>query len=220
MSHGHRLLALLLSFLLLQSCTMITPPAGGGALREYSLGRINEEPLSPPAARPLQAVLLVSTAEAPSWFDSQAIYYRLAYAGSENLQPYASSSWVAPVSELLTQRLRAYLAARGPFASVLSPEDGARADYALRVSLEDFSQVFTDTRSSSGVVRARFTLVDLSNHKVLAQRIFQQEAPAPSPNAQGGAGALDQASEALIRSVVAWLVDLAPALRPAGVVRR
>lgn len=195
--------------LVLQGCTTIRPPAENTVVREYSLSSL-QDPVQParPARFPL--VLLVSTAEAPSWFENPALYYRLAYRDGRVLQPYAKSRWVGPAAELLTQRLHAYLASQGLFNAVLGPEDGARVDYALRVTLEDFSQVFQSPGSSVGQVRARLTLVHLADQRVIGQRVFQQEVPAPSADARGGVIALDQASARLVEEVSVWLADLGP----------
>lgn len=179
-------------------------------MQEYALSHIT----APPSAtrQKLPAVLLVSSASAPSWLEGRDFYYRLAYAAQQNFQPYSGSRWAAPVAELLTQRLRNYLAAYGPFSGVLSPEDGAKADYALRLNLEDFSQVFTSPQNSRGRVRARVTLINMTNYKVIAQKTFQSEIPALSPNAAGGAVALDQASLRLTQQIQQWLGTLAPRL--------
>src|SRR5690349_19515086 len=97
--------------------------------------------LGPPAAREarqvIPAVLLVPDVSAPAWLDGNGIVYRLAYDNSARPQAYAGSRWVSPPAALLTQRLRGRLA--GAAGGVLTVGDGARADYALRVELEDFS---------------------------------------------------------------------------------
>lgn len=179
-------------------------------MQEYALSHI----AAPTSAirQKLPAVLLVSSASAPSWLEGRDFYYRLAYATHQNFQPYSGSRWAAPVAELLTQRLRNYLAAYGPFSGVLSPEDGAKADYALRLNLEDFSQVFSGPQNSHGLVRARVTLIDMQNYRMVGQKTFQSEVAARSPNAAGGAVALDQASLHLVQQVTQWLDTLAPHL--------
>lgn len=208
------LTALLATTCLIQGCTSIRPPAEATMVREYSLSGL-QPPARPTGQKRFPVVLLVSTAEAPSWFQNPSLYYRLAYRDGRVLQPYARSRWVGPAAELLTQRLHAYLAASGLFKAVIGPEDGARVDYALRVTLEDFSQVFQSPDTSAGHVRARLTLVELASQRVVAQQVFEQEVQAPSADARGGVIALDQASARLVEAVNGWLARLGPdQLRP------
>lgn len=203
------LTALLATTLLIQGCATIRPPAETTMVREYSLSSL--QPFArPPGQARFPVVLLVATAEAPSWFQNPSLYYRLAYRDGRVLQPYAKSRWVGPAAELLTQRLHASLAASGLFKAVLGPEDGARVDYALRVTLEDFSQVFNSPDASVGHVRVRLTLVSLTDQRVVAQRVFEQEVPAPSADARGGVIALDQASAKLVEAVDDWLMHVGP----------
>lgn len=206
-----RLIAILFPVLLISGCNTIHPPTNKAPTREFSFSSmIRPGPAHGPARFPL--VLVISSAEAPSWYQNPSIYYRLAYSDGRVLQPYSRSRWVAPAAELLTQRLHAYLASQDLFKAVLGPEDGAREDYALRVTLEDFSQVFETPVSSIGQVRVRLTLVDLATQRVVAQRVFQDAMPAPSPDAKGGVIALDQASARLVEAVDDWLAQLAPGL--------
>lgn len=197
---------LLATLLLMQGCATIRPPAETTLVREYSLSSLQHPTNSAGSAR-FPIVLLISTAEAPSWFQNPSLYYRLAYRDGRVLQPYAKSRWVGPAAELLTQRLHAALAASGLFKAVLGPEDGARVDYALRVTLEDFTQVFTSPETSVGHVRVRLTLLELASQQVVAQQVFEQSVEAPSADARGGVIALDQASAKLVEAVDAWLAS-------------
>ena len=104
---------------------------------------------------------------------------------------------------LLTQRLRAQLAAASD-AGILNVGDSARADYALRIELDDFSQVFDSAEASRGVIVARASLINVARRTLLAQKTFTVTRPAPSANAEGGVRALAAASGELLDAVVAW----------------
>ena len=147
------------------------------------------------------ATLLLPDVSAPSWLDGNGIVYRLSYDNNARPQAYANSRWVAPPAALLTQRLRSRLAAAG---GIVTSADGARADYALRVELEDFSQAFSDANASRVVLRARASLVRLADRTLVAQRVFSVDGPAPTPDARGAVAALGEASDRVIENLVEW----------------
>jgi cholesterol transport system auxiliary component len=155
------------------------------------------------ALKSVHASVLLHSVVAPTWLDTPAIVYRLNYQDAARQQTYASSRWASAPAALLTQRLRARLAAASE-GGVVSPSDGARADYALRVELEEFSQVFDAADRSRGVVVARASLVNLSKRTLVAQRSFTVERVSPSADAEGGARALAAAGGELADAIVAW----------------
>ena len=158
-----------------------------------------------PAGRPKGArqALLVHDVSAPAWLDSPLIHYRLAYQDAARPQSYADSRWVMSPVALLTQRLRGQLAASGSGGIVL-PGDSARAHHALRVELDEFAQVFDSPGKSRAVVRLRVSMV--GNRVLLAQRNFQVERPASTPDAEGGVRALIGASDEAIDQLIGWAV--------------
>lgn len=149
----------------------------------------------------IRTVLLLPGVNAPGWLDSPGIIYRLNYQDAARPQAYARSRWAASPAQLLTQRIRSRFAAAA--VGVVTGSEGARADYALRVELEDFSQSFDAPNQSRVAVRARATLIDLANHAFHAQRAFALERPA-TPDAAGAVGALGEASDALIEELLGW----------------
>jgi len=140
---------------------------------------------------------------APAWLDSPLIHYRLAYQDAARPQSYADSRWVMSPVVLLTHRLRLQLAASGSGGIVL-PGDAARAHYALRVELDEFAQVFDAPGKSRAVVRMRASVV--GNRSLLAQRNFNVERPAKTPDAEGGVRALIGASDEAIDQIIGWAV--------------
>ena len=188
---------LLLSVALLAGCAITPQTREGMANYDFGLPRGGKE------ANPrLAHDLVVAEVSAPAWMDNPGIYYRLAYRDATRPQAYALSRWVMPPARLLGQRLRASVA-RANTAAVFTSADGVRADYTLRLELEEFSQVFDAADKSRAVVRLRASLI--RNRGVVAQQGFSIEHAAATPNAEGGVQALIAASDEAGDSLVDWL---------------
>ncbi|VVE81172.1 ABC-type transport auxiliary lipoprotein family protein [Pandoraea sputorum] len=142
---------------------------------------------------------------APSWLDSDMIYYRLPASEGDQARVYANSRWLASPARLFGDRLRAALSVD---RAVLAAGDPAAAP-ALRVELEEFAQYFDSTSASHGVVQVRATLFD--GPKLLAQTTLRSQAPAGSADAAGGARALATASDAVQKQLIQWLAGRVPA---------
>lgn len=155
-----------------------------------------------PAAAPVfNATLLIPAVSASPWLDSAHIIYRLSYRDAGRPEAYAQHRWAMSPALLLTERLRGRFAAAS--RGVVSTQDGARADYSLRIELEDFSQSFDAAQTSKAVVRLRASLIDLNTRALHAQRSFSVDRPA-APNAPGAAQSLAAASDAVVEELVAW----------------
>lgn len=151
------------------------------------------------ATTPAAAPLALAEVQASQALDSTAVQFRLAYANSQELRPYALARWSMPPAQLVQQRLRHALATRGP---VLAEGAGLPA-YTLRLELEEFSQVFDAPGASQGVVHLRATL--LKGHELTAQRSFHARIAAPSADASGGVRAMTDATDAVALQLVQWL---------------
>ncbi|HKX53607.1 MAG TPA: ABC-type transport auxiliary lipoprotein family protein [Nitrosospira sp.] len=152
----------------------------------------------------LRTSLLVADAVAPGWLDSTAIHYRLAYDDPTRFLAYRSSRWASTPAKLLTQRVRTRIAAVNE-QGVMNTGEGTRADYTLRLDLEEFAQVFDTPSRSNAIVRLRASLVDRATRYVISQRSFGVELAAPTANAAGAVKALTEASDQLIESLIGWL---------------
>jgi len=187
-----------LGALLLAGCAL--GPSQKDAPATYDLGA----PRSYVASQPrILASLLVHAVTAPAWLDTPAIVYRLNYQDAARQQAYANSRWAAAPAALLTQRLRGRLAAASD-GGVIVAADGARADYTLRVELEDFSQAFDAADASRAVVTARASIVNVATRTLLAQKSFSIERTAARANAEGGVRALGSAGDEMIEAVATW----------------
>jgi cholesterol transport system auxiliary component len=182
---------------LLMACTTLMTPR----VTQFDLG---PPPTSAALDPHLANVRTLAEVSAPAWLDSPAIVYRLAYDDANRAQAYAQSQWVAAPASLLSQRLRERL----PMA--LSPgiaraEETPTSDYLLRVELNEFSQVFDRPQTSHALLRARATLVDSRRHELVAQRLFEVQRPALSPDALGAAHGLHDAADEFITELLHWM---------------
>ena len=155
--------------------------------------------------------------------NSTAVLYRLAYTDARQLRPYQQARWAMPPAQLVQQALRMQLGER---RAVLSADDALSAaregtglsaatgagslPTVLRVELEEFSQVFSSASTSTGLVRLRATLVEptLEGEKLLGQRLFTMQAPAPSADAAGGTRALTDATAQAAQAIAQWVEAL------------
>ncbi|HYD81160.1 MAG TPA: ABC-type transport auxiliary lipoprotein family protein [Paucimonas sp.] len=161
----------------------------------YDLGPVRAT--APATAPPAVGIAEV---QAPLWLDSQFMYYRLAYVNRLQPRAYADSRWTMPPPALVGQHLKSRLAQAG--GVVVAPGDDAGLP-VLRIELDDFTQVFAEPGRSDAQVALRASL--FKGRALLAQKTFLRSAPAPSPDATGGAAALAAASDAVINDVIAWL---------------
>jgi cholesterol transport system auxiliary component len=119
--------------------------------------------------------------------------------------------WTAPPGQLLVQRLRDVLGRDRPVldsaAGAALTRRGGTPPPTLRVELEEFSQLFESPTQSHGVLRVRCTLLETSGgaERLVAQRRFDVQRPAPSADAPGGVRALAAASDAAAQDIAAWL---------------
>ncbi len=189
--------ALLLSLTLFAGCAIGPRTQEGMADYDFGLPRSVKE------ANPrLHQDLIVAEVTAPAWMDNTGIYYRLAYQDVARPQAYSLSHWVMSPVALFGQRLRANIA-RASTAGVFVPADGVRADYTLRLELEEFSQVFNAVDKSRAVLRLRASLI--RQRSIVAQAMFDLQYPAATPNAEGGVRALIAASDDAGEKLIDWL---------------
>ncbi len=198
---------LILLFLTLTGCALPTQPARP-AVYDFGPGSLTAATTSQEPRLPALALDLV---EASPALDSTAVLYRLAYADSQQLRPYAQARWSMTPAQLLRQRLRQHLSQR---RALLNPGDtgeaGAAAPVVLRIELEEFSQLFEAPNQSVGLLRLRasLTLPSPKGEKWLAQRELLVQRSAPSADAPGGVRALTAATDAALQELDLWLLAL------------
>jgi cholesterol transport system auxiliary component len=158
-----------------------------------------------------RAALVLPEVEVRGILETPALLYRLGYEDANELRPYAYARWSAPPGQLLRQRLRDVLgrdrAVLDASAAAALSRNGGAPPPVLRVELEEFSQLFESPAASQGVVRLRCTLLDntAGGERLVAQRSFAVQRPAPSADAPGGVRALAAATDAAAQDIAAWL---------------
>ena len=155
--------------------------------------------------------LALAEVESSARLEGTQVLYRLGYADANELRPYGQARWSVAPTQLVQQRVRAALAAN---RTVLGTEESATLARAqgnrpntLRIALDEFTHYFASPTSSTGLVRLRATLVQgtAGGDRIIAQRVFTAQRPAPSADAVGGVKALAAASDAAIAEIVAWV---------------
>lgn len=208
-----RLLAMggLAAMLLMAGCGALPDKPVRSTLYDFGPGPVMATSTPAAAAAPSLPPIALADIDATSRLDGNQIVYRLGYADANEVRPYGQSRWSQPPAQLLRQRLREALAQS---RTVLGPEESAaiaraqgRVPDTLRVSLEEFSHFFESPDKSVGLVRVNATLIrsNPGGDRVLAQRSFTAQRPAPSNDAPGGVKALAAASDAVVADLVAWV---------------
>lgn len=201
--------ALLAALLALAGCSSIVPDKPVRAT-QYDFG---PRPSAQAAAAPTVsgAALVLDEVDTSGSLDTSAILYRLAYADGHQLRPYALARWTAPPGQLIRQRLRERIgrdrAVLDSNAAAALARRSGQTVHVLRLDLEEFSHHFDSQTQSKGVVRIRGTLLEntVGGERLVAQRAFTSEQPAPTPDAPGGVRALTAATDAVADALAAWL---------------
>lgn len=158
-----------------------------------------------------RGALVLPEVEVTGILETPALLYRLGYEDAHQLRPYAYARWSAPPGQLLRQRLRDVLgrdrAVLDNAAAAALSRRGGTPPPVLRVELEEFSQLFDSPGESKGVVRVRCTLLENTGggERLVAQRSFNVQRPAPSADAPGGVRALTAATDAAAQDIASWL---------------
>jgi len=214
-AHAHKSRAIgqfgliIVAALALTACALPSAPPRA-TVYDFGPGAVVTAPANRMAPLPPVALAEVESSAA---LDSTALLYRLAYADAQALRPYAQARWSMAPAQLVRQRLRERLGQR---RAVLNAGDGSVIDgsktspWLLRTELEEFSHLFESPTTSTGLLRLRATVVQASpqGEKLVGQRSFIVQRPAPSADAAGGVRALTAATDAAVDEVDLWLQQL------------
>lgn len=195
-----------LAGLALAGCSSLPKPPARQTMYDFG-----PAPAAPEPAAGERPPLVLPDVEAEGILETPALLYRLGYEDPHALRPYAYARWSAPPTQLVRQRLREVLGRDRAVldnsgAATLARRGGERPP-VLRVTLEEFSQLFDSAQQSRGIVRLRCTLLQVSGgaERLVAQRGFEAERPAPSADAAGGVRALTTAIDAVAMDIARWL---------------
>lgn len=190
----------------LTACALPSAPPRA-VVYDFGPGALAAQPSNRMAPLP---TLALAEVEASAALDSTAVLYRLAYTDALVLRPYAQARWSMAPAQLVRQRVREHLSLR---RAVLNPGESASAaatPATLRLELEEFSQLFESTTTSAGLVRLRATVLQSggTGEKLMGQKTFIVQSPAPSADAAGGVRALTAATDAAVLELDQWLQQL------------
>ena len=217
-AHAHPLvwrhlpaLAIAALAMLLSGCSALPDKPARAATYDFGPGAVVPEAATRLAPLP---PLALAEIEAPTALDGTAMYYRLGYADAQQLHPYSQARWSMSPAQLVMQQLRQTL---GQHRALLTAGEGpavnrlqGKLPNVLRMEIEEFSQLFQSVTSSTGLIRLRVTLVDVTpaGEKLIAQRRIVVQRPAPSADAPGGARALADATAAAAEEISQWLQQM------------
>lgn len=177
---------LVLAALLLGGCAgLISEPREPDHL--HDLGPVDERRADAPALR-------IERIHAPTWLDTDRIYYRQMEADPTRLRHYAQNRWIATPAELIGERL-----------STAFPDPGERGGLTLRGELVTFEQRFEDEDTSEAVLRMRAVLA--RDGRTLDQRSFAFREPART-GVSGAVSAFARAAEDLEAALAEWAAEV------------
>lgn len=198
---------------LLAGCSALPDKPVRASMYDFGPGKLTPLPVS--GQTPLENLppLAIDDISTPGGvLDNMAVLYRLAYQDAQELRPYALARWSMPPAQLVRQRLKDTLSQRRSIfnagdSAAFNRSQNAALPRLLRLELEEFSQVFSSTNASTGVIRLRATLLDITpaSQKLIAQRSVVVQRPALTADAPGGVHALSAATDAAIEEIDQWL---------------
>ena len=156
------------------------------------------------AAAPKPAAIVVMDVTGPATLDTERMFYRLNYADAQQARTYANSRWSATPVSLVTHRIKARLAQSG--MKVLSATDAATGVPILRIEIDDFVHAFASAGQSEGQIMLRASV--FQEHRLVDQRSFHRNTPAPSQDAAGGVAALAAGTDQVAADLLGWLASL------------
>jgi cholesterol transport system auxiliary component len=195
---------------LLAGCAGLVDKPVRATLFDFGPGQV----VAAPAQQIARPPLVLADLDAAGALEGSSVLYRLGYADDHQLRPYSQARWSAPPAQLVRQRLREQI---GRDRIVLNPGEGAALarsagllPRALRIELEEFSQLFESPTQSVGLVRLRATLLEntAGGEKLLAQRNVVVQRPAPTADAAGGVRALTAAVDGAADELAQWLAQV------------
>lgn len=196
--------------LLVGACGSLPDKPQRATLYDFGPGALQAAAATPASQR---AAITLPDVEVAARLDGTQLLYRLGYADAQVLHAYGQARWSQPPAQLLRQRLRDSLAQQ---RTVLGLDEAAgiarsegRVPDVLRVSLDEFSHYFQSPGQSVGLLRVRATLLrnGSGGDRVVAQRSFTAQRPAPTADAAGGVKALTAAGDAVSAEIVQWVAQ-------------
>jgi cholesterol transport system auxiliary component len=121
------------------------------------------------------------------------IRYRLNYQNPSRVFFYSESRWATTPSELLFSKV-----------SQMVNFERMPTNCSLKLKIEAFDHVFQTTADSDGIAQLSVSIIEKSFQKVVASQLITEKVTASSPDAQGGAAAIQHASEKALKKAIEW----------------
>jgi len=189
---------ILLPLLLLAGCAGLHPPP----TQDVNLYLLDAQAPIKHAAVKRKLVIEVGVPRALPGFDTpQMAYVQQPY----KLDYFAVNRWTDTPAHMLAPLLAQTLERSGAFRAVVRAPSAVPADLRLDTELVRLQQDFR-VKPSKVEFTLRAQLVDLRHDRVLATRVFDETASAPSENPYGGVIAANRALQRILKDISEFCV--------------
>ena len=120
---------------------------------------------------------------------------------------YVYSRWDDTPVKLLQTLFQVYIEESDLFKAVILSTSISKADLLLESTLLEISHHIIDDRTSTGIIRIRFYLIDNTTRTVMATKEFVSNVSASTQNAKGAVEALNKAATNVAHDLVTWLAE-------------
>lgn len=169
-----------ISALLLLSCGGVGKLKPAPAVYDFGLSQT-----------PIMSDVAVLNIKASDALATNRIRYRLNYQNPAQVFYYAESVWSATPASLLTQKLNNVQITAQPLCG-------------LSIEISAFDHVFTNEKSSNGIVILKAQILATKTRTILANQTFEGKEVVASNDAQGGVAAISKASENALQATLNW----------------
>ena len=183
------------TFYLLSSCSPVNMSANQYQLSAYSQQRLATQ------AKPIS--LLVTAPEAGAGYQTNAmLYVKKPY----QLESFAKNSWVDTPANMFYPLLIQSIQRSGFFAAVSSSSYTVGSTYRLDTQLLRLEQSFL-VQPSVLNFSVKVVLTRISDNKILASKILNQQIPCSADTPYGGVIAANKASLNLTMAITHFVID-------------
>lgn len=118
---------------------------------------------------------------------------------------YSQSQWQESPNSAVTLQLLNNIRASELFGSVHASKSRAKGNLLLETGIDEFMQYYgSDLKNSYVKVAITLTLIDSKTNGVVATKTFYSKTDTKTPDAQGGADAINSALDDIITQNIEW----------------
>lgn len=196
-----KFLLLLVSSLLLSSCSLLVPAKAYNP----TLYRLNPHiSQANKISSPSQLSLLVLPTIASPELNTRKMAYAL---GRHQIAYYAQNSWVARPTQMLSPLITQALRKNGYFYAVVPAPFAGKTNLILYTQLLALEQDFTTHPSTVHMILAA-QVINVNSSKILGAHQFSVVVPTPEGNPAGGAYAANQATAQILQELTQFCVQV------------